>query len=161
MTALGRRGFVWVCFVRGKLPERNPEVVHPTAQVGPVVAASAPSPGPWRASANGVVLTVATIDYEEDHLAQVRFRLKNRSQEVVVSKGDPKAYIRGGQLWGGRIASGSSLPNSLVLGPGQSTFGRIALGRTWATNTESFEVRLVLTYEGNTQYLTLTSPGCL
>jgi len=135
--------------------------VNPTANVGPPVAGPATSPGPWLATSNGVTITVATVDYEE-HLAQVRFRLDNVSQQTVVARADDvDDYIFVVDNFGrGRSLLDSSFPDDgLVLGPGQSAFGRIGLGQTWATNTESFDVRVVFSYENSDQYFTLTSPG--
>lgn len=66
-----------------KVAEPVKVALAPTPNVGPAAANLQQPLAPWEATSNGVVLRVATVDYDEKHLAQVRYRITNTSAAVV------------------------------------------------------------------------------
>ncbi|SER12097.1 hypothetical protein [Microlunatus flavus] len=154
-------GLVGAVIVWGFLvPERaDPPGPAPTPHVGPAVANSPQQSGPWQAESNGVVLTVATVTYEEDHLAQVRYRIDNTSAATVDGQSDYFSVVDNfGRARNADLES-SSLPERLTLSPGQTAFARAQVALPWDTTTEFFDVRLNLSFTTSKQFFTIASPG--
>jgi hypothetical protein len=151
----------WVAPGPPEKPVGEPAVVTlaPTPNVGPAVSNPQQALAPWEATSNGVVLRVATVDYDEKHLAQVRYRITNTSAAVVEGVGD---YVYVVDNFGrGRSVdfSESTAPDELTLNPGQEVFHRAEISLPWARNTQYFDVRLNLSYADSPQFFTVASPG--
>lgn len=149
--------------VRGPADDSGADtnVVDATPQAPPTSVGTTLTAGPWIGQSNGVRMEVTRVNFGAGHRADIRFTMVNGATSTLAMTSQSFSVVDSTErAFSPDTSAGTTAPvDDETLDPGQTNPYRVILEYPFDRQSQSFDVRMNVSFDGSSQHFTIASPG--